>query len=204
MVKIREHILRAALSLVACLVLFGLVPAVQRLFDSGQDIVHAGKARSVVMMRVTERRRDRKQAQRRVNRTVRARVVSGAGRATELRFTPDLSLGDGEGVAVDQSAPEMMVFEEGQTDEPVVPLSQRMPTYPPRAKEEGIEGGVQVELIIDREGKVSDVSFVRLPHVVFRRPVLEAVRRWRFKPAKHKGVPVSVRRRVPIEFTLGE
>lgn len=131
--------------------------------------------------------------------TARARA---SARSLSLKFSPDLSIGDGSGVAVSQSDLQNMVFEEGETDVPTQPLSRPMPPLPPKARELGAAGIVDMIIVIGRDGRVSSVDFKRMPHPIYRETTLRYVKQWRFKPAQKNGVPVRVRVRQQIEFKL--
>ena len=96
------------------------------------------------------------------------------------------------------------VFSEEETD--VRPmLAARSPiSYPPEARKKGIEGVVDVEILVDESGRVVRINFNQMPSELFRAPVTDAVMRWRFKPAQVKGVAVSVRVRQKITFRLSQ
>ena len=77
------------------------------------------------------------------------------------------------------------------------------PSYPYRAKRRGVEGRVVVKFLVDKQGRVSQVSLVRAePEGVFEESALQAVRKWRFKPGKKDGEPVPTWVSVPIRFEL--
>jgi TonB family protein len=128
----------------------------------------------------------------------RARNVS----PMEFKFTPDLSVEGTGGVAMEQDELAAVVFEEGETDEPAVPLYQPPIPYPDRARDLEIEGTLEVILIIDTQGKVGSIEVVRSPHVSITNAARKVIATWRFKPARNKGVPVRMRVRQVIEFAL--
>ncbi|MBN1306519.1 MAG: energy transducer TonB, partial [Chitinispirillaceae bacterium] len=74
--------------------------------------------------------------------------------------------------------------------------------YPDRARELEIEGTLEVIIIIDTQGKVASVEVVRSPHSSITAAARKIIETWRFKPARNKGVPVRMRVRQVIEFTL--
>ena len=84
------------------------------------------------------------------------------------------------------------------------PLVRISPVYPVRASSRGIEGWVEIEFTIDRDGGVVAPRVVESePPAVFDRVALRAVSRWRYRPPMQDGRPV--RRdgvRVVIEFQL--
>ncbi|HSP57335.1 MAG TPA: TonB family protein, partial [Halomonas sp.] len=65
----------------------------------------------------------------------------------------------------------------------VTPTSQVPPEYPSRAQRRGMEGFVELEFVIRRDGRV-DPGSIRVvkanPRHIFDKAALEAVRQWRF------------------------
>jgi protein TonB len=91
----------------------------------------------------------------------------------------------------------------GGVDRDPVPLVRVDPEYPPRAKQQGIEGFVEIEFTITPVGTVSDAVVLRSkPPYVFDRAALQAVRRWKYNPMISEGKPVS-RPGVSVHFTFG-
>ena len=67
----------------------------------------------------------------------------------------------------------------GGGDRDVVPLVRVDPEYPPRARQQGIEGWVEVEFTISPVGTVQDaVVIASKPTFVFDRAALRAIRKW--------------------------
>lgn len=80
----------------------------------------------------------------------------------------------------------------GGGDRDVVPLVRVDPEYPPRAKQRGIQGFVEIEFTIGRAGTVKDPKVIAArPPSVFERSALRAVRRWRYNPKIEDGVAVE-------------
>ncbi|MDR0690389.1 MAG: energy transducer TonB [Spirochaetaceae bacterium] len=77
-------------------------------------------------------------------------------------------------------------------------------TYPPIAQRSGIEGSVILELFIDREGVVQRVIILKETPAGrgFGEAAAKAFRNQRCTPAESNGVPVAVRYRYPVRFTL--
>jgi protein TonB len=120
-----------------------------------------------------------------------------------MRFAPDLGVAaGGSGVAMETRDLEAMVFEEGETDEDLVPVRVTPVRYPDRARELGIEGTLEVEIIVGRDGKVETVDILSSPHPSISAAARTTISRWLFKPARNKGIPVRVRARQAIEFRL--
>lgn len=81
------------------------------------------------------------------------------------------------------------------------PLVRVEPDYPPRAKQRGIEGWVEVEFTITPIGTVEDPRILRAnPPGVFEQAVLRAVRRWRYNPQVVNGKPVARKERTRLRF----
>ncbi len=93
----------------------------------------------------------------------------------------------------------------GGADRDVVPLVRVDPDYPPRAKQRGIEGYVDLEFMISAVGTVQEAQVIGSePAYIFDRAALRAVRKWKYNPKIENGVAaprsgVQVR----IRFELG-
>ena len=66
------------------------------------------------------------------------------------------------------------------------------PVYPPLQRLRRTEGFVILQVTVDREGDVSDVSVLRSDVDAFAEPAVSAVRQWRYEPTVIDGRPVSV------------
>lgn len=91
--------------------------------------------------------------------------------------------------------------EEYLVSEMPVPISEIRPVYPKEAREKEIEGSVAMDVLIDAEGKVRQVSVIEGLDL-FRASALEAMKKFLFRPAKVDGKPVAVRIRYSIKFKL--
>jgi protein TonB len=77
------------------------------------------------------------------------------------------------------------------SDRDVVPLVRVDPDYPPRAKQQGIEGFVDIEFTISPVGTVQNAMVIGAePPFVFDRSALRAVKKWRYNPKTENGVAV--------------
>jgi protein TonB len=77
------------------------------------------------------------------------------------------------------------------------------PTYPRIARRKGYEGTVLLEVLVDREGKVSDLKlFQSCGHEVLDEAAADSVRSWLFDPGRLGDEPVEMWVRVPIRFQL--
>jgi protein TonB len=76
------------------------------------------------------------------------------------------------------------------------------PRYPHDMRRQGREGSVNVEFVVNRQGRViSATADARAPRE-FARAAEDAVRRWKFEPGRRNGQLVSFRMTVPIVFSL--
>lgn len=91
-----------------------------------------------------------------------------------------------------------------KVDENPVPVKTPPPRYPDSLKREGISGVVAVVIVIDEKGGIINSSIAKSSHTEFERPALEAVRNWKFKPAKKDGNAVKVRVTIPLRFNVDE
>jgi protein TonB len=74
--------------------------------------------------------------------------------------------------------------------------------YTEDARKRNIEGEVVLEIVVRRDGTVGDVTLIEgLPSGLSDRAI-QAVRQWRFSPARRLGQPVDVIVEVAIEFKL--
>jgi TonB family protein len=68
--------------------------------------------------------------------------------------------------------------------------------YPEAARENGLKGAVTVDMIITEQGVPIDINVVESAGEVLNQALVEAVRSWRFEPARKDGVDVRVHWRV--------
>jgi periplasmic protein TonB len=81
-------------------------------------------------------------------------------------------------------------------------LREVKPDYTEEARRRGIAGDVVVEIVVRSDGSVGDVRLLqRLGYGLDQRAV-EAVRQWRFSPARRYGTPVDVIVEVAVEFKM--
>ncbi|MDX2186487.1 MAG: energy transducer TonB [Opitutaceae bacterium] len=91
-----------------------------------------------------------------------------------------------------------------QVDEKPVPLKTPPPRYPDAMKREGVSGIVAVSIVIDEGGNVIKATVAKSTNPEFDSPAVEAVEKWKFKPAKKDGNAVKVKVTVPLRFTAEE
>jgi protein TonB len=88
----------------------------------------------------------------------------------------------------------------------IAPLAERKTAlpYPPLAQRQGVEGTVELSVLVDETGKVADAKVVSGPpqRVGLTEAAIETVKRWKFRPATKNGVPVKVWLPVKVDFKL--
>lgn len=120
--------------------------------------------------------------------------------APVLRANPDLPELDTTAFRADTSS---MIFGASDLDAPLTPTFNAAPVYPFKAKRLGISGAVTVTFRVGTDGGVSQIKIVKAtPEGIFEKAVIDAVKRWRFKPGEITGEKVAVRVSKTIQFNL--
>ncbi|HWL14835.1 MAG TPA: energy transducer TonB [Opitutus sp.] len=88
--------------------------------------------------------------------------------------------------------------------EPPVPVRTVAPEYPRELKNQGVSGIVMVKVTIDDQGNVAEVSVAKSSNEAFDKFATEALKKWKFKPAKQDGEAVSMQVTIPIKFVAEE
>jgi protein TonB len=82
-------------------------------------------------------------------------------------------------------------------------LEMKPPHYPPRCLRLGVEGTVRLRVLVGEDGRPQDASIgTSSGDAGLDQAALDAVRDWRFEPAKRDGVPLRAWCIVPITFSL--
>lgn len=83
-----------------------------------------------------------------------------------------------------------------------VPVKTPPPSYPNSMRRDGVQGLVALKITIDESGAVTECAVNKSSHPDFEQPAIEAVKKWKFKPASKAGVAVKTNVVIPIKFTL--
>jgi protein TonB len=80
------------------------------------------------------------------------------------------------------------------------------PRYPARARSEGKESLVVLEVAVRKDGTVGEAKPLRVDEkgYGFESAAIEALKQWKFRPASKEGEPVEVRCSLIFDFTLDE
>jgi len=80
-------------------------------------------------------------------------------------------------------------------------LTHPAPIYPAVARTASIQGLVRLEAVITKDGTVRDLK-VLSGNPMLAEAARDAVRRWRYQPAKLDGEPIEVRTDIDVDFKL--
>ncbi|MBI3538776.1 MAG: energy transducer TonB [Candidatus Eisenbacteria bacterium] len=75
------------------------------------------------------------------------------------------------------------------------------PSYPQAAIARAVDGTVQVQALVGRDGAVHD-AFILHSIPGLNDAALDAVWQWRFRPARDHGEPLAVWVVIPVRFAL--
>jgi len=96
------------------------------------------------------------------------------------------------GGATDNTVKKDMVFQQYELDQAPRAIVKMPPAYPFKAREQGVEGVVQVKILVREDGSVGEVQIMdSRPKDVFDDAVINAVQRWRFEAGTIGGKKVT-------------
>ena len=121
----------------------------------------------------------------------------GTGRGTGIGEGEGSGIGPGSGGGTGGGP-----FRPGSGITPPRVLQEVKAEYTDEARRSGITGEVVMEIVVRRDGSVSDVKLLRGLGGGLNDRARQAVRQWRFAPATRQGVPVDVIVEVAVEFKL--
>ncbi len=79
---------------------------------------------------------------------------------------------------------------------------QRRVVYPAIALRSGLEGTVQIRVLIDQDGKIIQYLVESAEYEVFVEPAVEALKQSVFSPARQNKLPITCWVSIPIKFSL--
>ena len=115
--------------------------------------------------------------------------------------------GSAEGVLAEEDAPfvsveEMPKFQGGDFSQ-FSKWVQKNCQYPVMAQETGIQGSVLLQLVVEKDGRVSVVEVLNSPDKLLTDEALRVIKKSpKFTPGKQRGVPVRVQFVLPVRFKL--
>jgi TonB family protein len=78
------------------------------------------------------------------------------------------------------------------------------PVYPSAAKVDHIQGAVEIDAVISKDGLPVELRVVSSPDDSLSESALEAVRQWRYRPTLLNGQPVEIETRIMVNYTLAQ
>lgn len=85
-----------------------------------------------------------------------------------------------------------------RVDKPPTPVRTPPPAYPQDMR--GTAGIVSLVVVVGEDGSVVEASVAKSSDAAFEAPSLEAISKWKFKPAEVNGQPVKCKITLPIRF----
>jgi periplasmic protein TonB len=122
---------------------------------------------------------------------------NGTGRGTGNGEGDGSGIGDGSGGGIGGGP-----YRPGSGVEPPRLLREVKATYTDEGRRRSISGEVVLEIVVRRDGVVGEVTVLQGLGAGLDQRAVQAVRQWKFDPARRKGVPVDVIVEVAVEFTL--
>lgn len=80
------------------------------------------------------------------------------------------------------------------------PVYQEQPRIPASARKQNLNGKVEVEFMVDIQGRVQNPRVVSSFNPLLNEPVIEAIKKWRFEPGSRGGKKVPFKTKIPFRF----
>jgi periplasmic protein TonB len=80
-------------------------------------------------------------------------------------------------------------------------IHEKKPEYPLEAREKGIQGEVVLHATVDKDGNVTDISVISGPPLLVK-SAIDAVKKWKYKPAMRGNQPIEVAMTISVAFKL--
>lgn len=122
---------------------------------------------------------------------------TGTGRGTGIGEGDGSGIGPGSGGGTGGGP-----YRPGSGITPPSLVREVKPAYTEDARRRGIEGDVELEIVVRSDGSVGEVRLLRGLGAGLDQRAADAVRQWRFSPARRFGTPVDVMVEVAVEFRL--
>jgi len=122
---------------------------------------------------------------------------AGTGKGTGLGEGNGSGIGAGEGGGIGGGP-----YRPGSGVEPPRLLREVRANYTDEARRANVTGEVVLEIVVRRDGSVGDMKILRRLGSGLDQRAIDAVRQWRFAPARMRGTPVDVIVEVSVDFRL--
>lgn len=137
--------------------------------------------------------------------TLNGAASSGAGSGGGAGTGAGTGMGEGSGAGIGPGSGGGAgggPYRPGSGIDPPSLLREIKPQYTDEGRRQGVEGDVVLEIVVRRDGSVGDVKILRRLGAGLDQKAIDAVRQWRFSPARRMGAPVDVIVEVAVEFKL--
>lgn len=124
-------------------------------------------------------------------------VGTGTGQGTGIGEGSGAGIGPGSGGGTGGGP-----YRPGTGISPPAIVREVKPDYTDEGRRRHIEGDVVLEIVVRSDGSVGHMKLVQGLGAGLDQRAIDAVRQWRFSPAKRYGVPVDVIVEVAMEFKL--
>jgi periplasmic protein TonB len=121
----------------------------------------------------------------------------GSGKGTGIGEGDGTGVGPGSGGGTGGGP-----YRPGSGVEPPRLITEVKPDYTDEARRRGLEGEVVMEIIVRRDGTVGDVRVLKGLGAGLNERAVQAIRQWRFAPARLRGTPVDVVVEASVEFKM--
>jgi protein TonB len=102
-------------------------------------------------------------------------------------------------VSVPKPSPEVLNISQGVTQGMI--LKKVQPVYPQQALSMHVQGAVQLQATIAKDGAIKNVKVLKGDGLLARAAV-DAVRQWKYKPYYLNGEPVEIQTEITVNFKL--
>ena len=124
----------------------------------------------------------------------------------DLGIDVDLTAGTGGGFLVDIPKFGMKGGEDpfgGDMDTPPSPVNRMPPQYPSALLKKGIGGKAVITCVVDAKGNIMSTKVKQSSgQPELDKAALQAVSRWKFKPARRDGKPIQATCNIPFTFEV--
>jgi len=118
----------------------------------------------------------------------------------DVPFQFNLGLQGGEDMQLSLG---VKIWDEANVDVKPIALFRVKPLYPRSAMTKNLNGKVRIKLLVDQDGMVKTAEIIQAePEGIFEEATINAVKQWRFQPAKVKGTPVACWCKTTITYEL--
>jgi TonB family protein len=120
--------------------------------------------------------------------------------AAKTQEAPSCRAGFDRKVAMETAWPSLSQCAPGTVLPKVIKESK--PRYSKAAMEQRVQGVVEMEVVVDRAGRVASARTVRALHPELDAEAIETVKQWRFEPARTADKTVAVLVNIEMTFAL--